>query len=297
MSQQTIICQGREVTDEDLKWLRNIIGGHKDWSRCRIGKEVCRQWQWQTAGGQYKTFAAREFLMKLNNRGLIKLPPLREKYRCNSWSKPTIEPVIVETEVIKCSLSELQPLKIVIPAKGSAEDARFKYYLATHHYLGFRKTVGENIKYLIKDRQGRDIACLLFGSAAWKTAPRDRFIGWDSQTRQRNVNLLTNNTRYLILPWVEVKHLASHILGLVMRRIGNDWQAVYSHAIHLVETFVERDRFRGTCYKAANWRHIGETKGRSRQDRDNTMQVPVKDIYVYPLIGGFREALNNDSRH
>jgi hypothetical protein len=212
--------------------------------------------------------------------------------RTKSWSKPVIENINTpEPELIKCPLSDLQPLEILIPAKGSNEEKRFKSYLASHHYLGFTKTVGENIKYLIKDRHGRDIACMLFGSAAWKTEPRDRFIGWDRDTRCRNINLLTNNTRYLILPWVEVKHLASHILGAIMKRIRNDWQINYGHAIHMVETFVERDRFRGTCYKAANWRYIGETKGRSRQDRYSNMKVPVKDIYVYPLITEFREDL------
>jgi len=297
MKQKEIICQGRNIAATELKWLNNTIEEHPQWSRCRIGKELCRQWQWQTANGQYKTYAARELLLKLNNRGLIKLPLLRVNQRRKSWSKPVIESVsIPEPDVIKESLSQLQPLKILIPARSSIEVARFNYYLAAHHYLGFKKTVGENIKYLIKDRQDRDLACMLFGSAAWKTASRDRFIGWDSATRQRNVNLLTNNTRYLILPWVKVEHLASHILGAVMRRLLNDWQSVYGHAIHMVETFVERDRFRGTCYKAANWRHIGATQGRSRQDRYNTMQVPVKDIYVYPLISGFREALN-DNRH
>lgn len=295
MKQKEIICQGRNIAAVELKWLNNTIEGHPQWSRCRIGKELCRQWQWQTANGQYKTFAARELLLKLNNRGLVELPSLRINQRRKSWSKPVIESVnMPEPDVINETLSQLQPLKILIPAKGSPEDARFNYYLATHHYLGFKKTVGENIKYLIRDRQGSDLACMLFGSAAWKTASRDRFIGWDSATRQRNVNLLTNNTQYLILPWVKVEHLASHILGAVLRRLRNDWQAVYGHPIHMVETFVERDRFRGTCYKAANWRHIGATQGRSRQDRYTTMQVPVKDIYVYPLISGFREALNEN---
>lgn len=297
MKQKGIICQGRNIDAAELKWINNTIEEHPQWSRCRIGKELCRRWQWQAANGQYKTYAARELLLKLNNRKMVELPAVRDKMRRNSWSKPAIESISMpEPEIINGSLAQLQPLKTLIPARGSSEDARFNYYLATHHYLGFKKTVGENIKYLIRDSQGRDIACMLFGSAAWKTAPRDRFIGWDSDTRQRNVNLLTNNTRYLILPWVKVEHLASHILGAVMRRILNDWQAVYGHSIHMVETFVERDRFRGTCYKAANWRHIGTTQGRGRQDRNNTRQEPVKDIYVYPLIGGFREALC-DNRH
>lgn len=295
MEQETISCQGRQVTKEELNWLNGLISGNKEWSRKRISKELCRQWHWQTANGQYKTFAAREFLIKLNNRGLIELPKLQTKQIRNVWSMPVIEAVdIPKPEPIESNLSELRPLKIVIPERGSEEEKRFKFYLAAYHYLGFKKTVGENIKYLVMDRNGCDLACVLFGSAAWKTAPRDKFIGWDDQNRRRNVNLLTNNTRYLILPWVKVKHLASHILGVVVRRIDNDWEKIYGHGIEMLETFVERDRFRGTCYKAAGWKQIGVTQGRSRQDRYKSMSVPVKDIYVYPLKAGFKEALYED---
>jgi len=165
--------------------------------------------------------------------------------------------------------------------------------LVNHHYLGFSRTVGENLKYLISDRTGRHLACLLFGSAAWKTLPRDSFIGWSDAVRQKNVNLLTNNTRFLIMPWVHVPHLASHILGLVMRRLCDDWRAKYAHPIHLVETFVEHDRFRGTCYRAANWIFVGQTKGRSRQDRYSTLKVPIKDIFLYPLTLNYRKELCN----
>lgn len=296
MEQESITCQGRSVTMDELTWLRDILTDNPQWSRQRIISELCIQWGWQTARGQYKTFAAREFLIKLNHRGLITLPAVQVQYRRTTWAKPVVEALrMPEPAIINGPLAELQPLKLLIPEKSSTADKRFMSYLAAHHYLGFKKTVGESIKYLIQDKDGRDVACLLFGSAAWKTAPRDAFIGWSDEIRRRHVNFLTNNTRYLILPWVTVKHLASHILGAVMRRIGHDWQEAYGHTIHMVETFVERDRFRGTCYKAAGWQHIGVTRGRSRQDRYNSMQVPVKDIYVYPLISGFREVLREDT--
>jgi len=151
------------------------------------------------------------------------------------------------------------------------------------------------MKYLVKDRHGRDLACVLFGSAAWKTRPRDLFIGWSHETRSRNLSRLTNNTRFLILPWVHVPHLASHVLGRISRRIRADWQNKYAHPVDLLETFVERERFLGTCYKAANWIHIGSTTGRSRQDRYHTLVAPVKDIYVYPLIPRFKEALLHEN--
>ena len=149
------------------------------------------------------------------------------------------------------------------------------------------------MKYMVFDREDRPLACLLFGSAAWKIAPRDEFIGWDVDTRKTNLNLITNNMRFLILPWVKVQHLASHILGKVARRISSDWIKRYSHPIYMLETFVEKERFRGTSYQAANWILCGQTKGRSRNDRYKTLRVPIKDIYLYPLVKRFRNALGD----
>lgn len=183
------------------------------------------------------------------------------------------------------------PLTVKIPALNSYEDHCVGYYLKNYHYLGFNCTVGESLKYLIQDRNNRDIACLLFGSAAWKTASRDRFIGWEPKVREQNLNFLTNNTRFLIFPWVNVPNLASHILGVISRRIQKDWIDRYAHPIHLMETFVDSSRFKGTCYKAANWIYIGKTKGRSRQDQDHTLSVPTKTIWVYPLTKKFQQIL------
>lgn len=149
------------------------------------------------------------------------------------------------------------------------------------------------MKYMIFDKEGMPLSCLLFGSAAWKIAARDEFIGWNADTRKTNLNLLTNNMRFLILPWVKVPHLASHILGRVARRIRKDWMDRYSHSIYMLETFVERERFRGICYQAANWIYVGQTKGYSRSDRYTTLKVPIKDIYLLPLVKKFREALNS----
>jgi hypothetical protein len=297
--EKTIVCQGRELNSTELSWLQSWITQHRDWSRHRLAQELCRHWNWRTACGRLKNFAARSLLLKLEQRGLVSLPPLRVAMRRNSWSEQYSK-VAFEVEThrtsppstpIAGSLAELKPLNLLLPNTSSFEDRSFGYYLTKHHYLGLNRTVGENIKYLVRDRHGRDLACLLFGSAAWKTAPRDTFIGWSDQIRQLNINFLTNNTRFLILPWVQVPHLASHILGLVMRRLRADWQSKYAHPIHIVETFVERDRFRGTCYQAANWLCVGQTRGRSRQDRHQTLKVPIKDIYLYPLTANFRKEL------
>lgn len=286
-----ITCQGRIIDQMDLIWLQAIVSQHPDWSRHRITKHICLHWNWRTHTGGLKTFAARSLIDKLEQQGLLDLPPIRTAYRRTArppfpdgFTSPDQKP-------IEETLDDLTPITFHIPMASSYEDYCFGYYLSHYHYLGFNRTVGENIKFLIRDRFGRDLACLLFGSAAWKTAPRDIFLGWDRATRRDNINFMTNNTRFLILPWVRVRHLASHILGAVIRRIRQDWVEKYGHPIHMVETFVEQDRFKGTCYKAANWICVGQTKGRSRQDRYQDLSVPVKDIYLYPLTKNFRQAL------
>lgn len=294
----SFVCQGRLVTDADLIWLRSWIDAHTDWSRFRLATELCKLWNWTTPAGQLKDFAARAFLRKLMERGLITLPPIRTfNQRKNGFRAPvaTVAATPFPASSIETSLVNLLPLSFIIAPNGSDEEGRFHHYLARHHYLGFHRTVGENLKYLVRDRQGRDLACVLFGSAAWKTRPRDEFIGWSHETRSRNLLWITNNTRFLILPWVRVPHLASHVLGRISRRIRADWKAKYGHPVHLLETFVEQGRFSGTCYKAANWKYVGSTTGRSRQDRYTTLKVPVKDIYLYPLIPHFKEALLNEN--
>jgi hypothetical protein len=289
---EALVCQGREVCATELSWLQEWIGDHPDWSRKRLARELCVHWEWRTATGQIKDFAARTFLLKLDQQGIVSLPPVREsmrRHRLPSAPK-AVEQIVVPSPVSE-GLGRLTPISLVLAVPGSHEDRLFGHYLSCHHYLSFRCTVGENLKYLVRDRFGRDLACVLFGSAAWKTAPRDEFVGWNDIVRRRNLNLITNNTRFLILPWVTVPHLASHVLAKITRRLPFDWQQKYGHPVHLVETFVERDLFRGTCYRAANWHCVGHTSGRSRQDRHHNLGVPVKDIFLYPLISKFREVL------
>jgi hypothetical protein len=287
----SFICQGREIDAAQIDWLRSVVSDHPQWSRHRITQHICLQWNWRTHAGRLKTMAARSLIVKLEQRGVIVLPAIRVNYRRSvraPFPKGFLPPDCI---AIECALSCLMPLTIHIPSPRSYEEACVGYYLTRYHYLGFNRTVGESLKFLVSDRYGRHVACLLFGSAAWKVASRDSFIGWDMETRQKHINFMTNNSRFLILPSVRVPHLASHILAAVMRRIRKDWIDKYAHPVHLVETFVQSDRFTGTCYKAANWILLGQTKGRSRQDSNRTLCVPVKDIYVYPVIRNFREAL------
>jgi hypothetical protein len=168
----------------------------------------------------------------------------------------------------------------------------FKSYIAQYHYLGYDRSIGENIKYFVYDCAGRRIACLMFGSAAWSCKSRDKFIRWSKNSRNTtSLRYITNNSRFLIFPWVKVPHLASHILSLVSRRISSDWVMKYGHPVYLLETFVERDGFKGTCCKAANWILVGETTGRGRNSESAIGRLPVKDVYLYPLYKRFREKL------
>jgi hypothetical protein len=234
--------------------------------------------------------AARTLLVKLHARGLIELPPRRQT-PSNRMMCRSIQRQLWDTSPVCGSLKDLGPLKVDEISNNPTARIRFAAALAEFHYLGCRGTVGENLQYTVTDDSGRLLACLLFGSPAWKCRARDEWIGWSPEQRQRSLRLVTNNTRFLILPFVKVPHLASWILGQVLRRLSDDWERKYGHAIVVVETFVERERFAGTSYKAANWIRLGATTGRSRQDRQHSLKVPVKDVYLYPLRRSYREEL------
>jgi hypothetical protein len=285
-----MVMQGRELNTSDIEGIRGLLQAHPEWNRSRLSRELCALWDWRNAAGCPKDMAARTLLLKLDRAGLIALPARRGP-SVNSRRNLHIAPVAAPEAPINCALRDLQPLGVTIAKPGTADARLVQGLLAHEHYLGARNSVGENIRYLVRDRFGRPVACALFGSAAWKCADRDAFIGWERPTRERNLQHLTNNTRFLIPRWVRVPHLASHVLGLITRRIRSDWQEKYGHPVHALETFVERSRFQGTCYRAANWRRLGETRGRTRNDRDNTIRVEIKDVYLHPLITRFREEL------
>ena len=289
MDEVTII-RGREITSAEIAFIRQLLADHPSWNRTRLSRELCSAWQWCRPDGRPKDMACRTLLLKLERAGQIALPP-RQARSMNGFRKESAAPGPHETEEIRCSLNTLIPLSITVVSPQSDAHALFNCLLSQYHYLGHRTTVGENIKYLVQDSVCRPLACVLFGSAAWKIAPRDEFIGWDQRTRERNLGSITSNTRFLILPWVKVPHLASHILSQIARRIGADWMAKYGHPIYLLETFVDRSRFRGTCYRAANWIWMGQTQGRTRNDQKHSIHAPVKDIYVYPLSNHFRREL------
>lgn len=277
--QWPISCQGREVKREEVDILREWIGQNPQGSRRWLAFELCRKWDWRDERGRLKDFAARSFLMKLEDRKLITLPAVRAQYRLSG--RPKVLPR-QETEPISATLAELEPVDLAVVESGSAEAQRWASYLTYDHYLGLR-VVGENLGYLARDRFGRDLAVLLFGAPAWRCAARDHHLGWTQAQRAVELTQLANNTRFLILPQVRAPHLASHLLGAVARRINADWQTKYGHGLRWLETFVESGRFAGTCYRAANWRCVGHTRGRGRQDRQHDKQVPIKAVYLYEL--------------
>jgi hypothetical protein len=287
---EDVLVQGRRLAAADIQRIRGLIAAHPDWSRRRLSEVLCAEWDWRNGSGRLKDMATRTLLVKLEARGLIQLPARRWPATNRMALRPR-QPSLWRTAEVATTLKELGTLSVLEVSSDRIARAEFGDTLAEFHYLGHRGTVGENLQYTVTDATGRLLACLLFGSAAWKCRPRDEYIGWNAEQRSRKLHLLTNNTRFLILPSVRVPHLASWILGRVLHRLSSDWQQKYGHPIVLVETFVEQQRFRGTSYQAANWIRLGRTTGRSRQDCDHRLQVGVKDVYLYPLDRRFRREL------
>jgi hypothetical protein len=278
--------QGRTISNVEIAEIGALVKANPLWSRWRLSRVLAERWQWYSASGELKDMAARTLLLKLQRRQLISLPQRR---RAPIRRGPLLSPERLQVAVpepLRVDLSSLLPLQIQVVGPKHADYQQFQQYLAQHHYLSYRGPVGENLGYLIRSCAGVDLACLLFGAAAWQCAPRDRWIGWSAQQRAAGLSFIANNSRFLILPWVEVRFLASHILARIARRIAADWQERYHHRLYLLETFVQADHFRGTSYQAANWMRVGQTTGRTRQNerqRDNQVHAPFKDIYLYPL--------------
>ena len=301
MGEAQSVIQGRRIGPDEVEQVRQLLAEHPDWSRWRLSRELASRWEWRNGVGQLKDMAARTLLLKLEQRGWIELP-LRRTAPVNRMRHKQLPDsgLAAPQAPISEPLERLLPLGISECSGGDRipdQRALFDALLHEHHYLSHRSSVGENLQYLARDAQARPLACLLFGAAAWQCASRDHYIGWDGSVRAQHLHLIANNTRFLILPWVRVKSLASHILGRVVRRLSDDWQVKYGHPIYLLETFVDRDRFRGTAYRAANWVRVGQTKGRTRQDRpDGTWhQAAIKDVYLYPLHRRFRQYLQNQT--
>lgn len=278
--------QGRDFGPAQLLEIQSLLRDHPSWSRYQLSRQLALRWNWRSAGGQLKDMAARTLLRKLSERGWIDLPARRWASPTRSGRRAPRSPATaLDESPVQGALADLGTLRMeeVSQAAGSETRARLESCLHRYHYLGYQSRVGENLQYWVTAEDGRALAGVVFGAAAWQCAARDHWIGWLASERAAGLSGIASNTRFLILPWVRVPHLASHILGAVTRRMAAEWRAKYGHPIYLLESFVDRDRFRGVCYRAANWLKVGETKGRGRQGPAGLVSTSIKDIYLYGL--------------
>jgi len=281
--------RGRRVTASDLGQIRTLIAAHPQASRRALSKKLCEAWQWVQSNGRPRDMVCRGLMLGLHRAGLIELPPLHRRPHNPLARRRPPAPVVIDRTPVQARLPELGRLEFVQVRRTAAEPL-FNALIEAHHYLGYTQPVGEHLKYLVY-AAGRPLACLAWSSAPRHLEPRDRFIGWSMQARRHNVRFVAYNPRFLILPWVAVRHLASHLLGAMMRRLSADWQRLYGHPIYFAETFVDAERFAGTCYRAANWIWLGRTTGRGKDDLTHRPNRSRKDVLGYALHPRFRELL------
>jgi len=291
--QRVLSYRHRVITDADLVFIHGLIAENPQCSRRALSLKLCQAWNWVQANGAPRDMVCRGMMLMLHRQGLIELPPVRMVARVllqgrSGRDKPAA--VSVDQTALSVSFAELGPLQ-VRQVRRTPEEALFNSLLQQHHYLGYAQPVGEHLKYLVYAR-GRPIACVAWSSAPRHLGSRDRFIGWEAKARLANIRLLAYNTRFLVLPWISVAHLASHILGRMARTLSADWQRLYGHPIYYLETFIDPQRFRGTCYRAANWKVLGVTTGRGKDDRAHKANRPIKQVLGYPLVKDFRQRLS-----
>lgn len=279
----------RAVSEAQRVFIEELIAAHPQSSRWELSRQVCRVWNWVQPNGVLCDMVCRGLMLGMHRAGLITLPPVKRRMPDPLIRRQPPALIEVDREVVRGRLAELQPLQIV-QVRRTAQERLFNSLVQHHHYLGYAQPVGEHLKYLVTAR-GRPIACLSWCSAARRLGIRDRYIGWSPAARLQNISLIAYNTRFLILPWVTVEHLASHILGRVMRRLSADWQQMYGHRLYYLETFVDTQRFRGTCYRAANWISLGRTEGRGVDAPTRASRTSIKEVFGFALARDFRERL------
>lgn len=283
--------RGRTLSAAEIASVRQLIAEHPGLSRRRLSAQLCQAWNWVQPNGRLRDMVARSLMLALHRAGHIELPPQRFCPPNNAAQhRAPPSPLGLWERPRECSLSELGPVEIR-QVRRTAQEEIFGQLMQPHHYLAYTQPVGEHLKY-VAWAGDTPIACLAFSSAPRHLAARDAFIGWAPSVRREHLHLIAYNTRFLILPWVKVRHLASHLLGQVARQISGDWQALYAHPIYLLETFIDPARFRGTCYRAANWICLGLTSGRGHNARTHRCDQPRKELWVFPLSADFRLRLN-----
>jgi len=280
----------RAATTEDIDLINKLVAESPNDSRYCLSVKFCKEVGWLQPNGATKDMIARGYMLALHRAGYIDLPPMKRNPANPFVLRKKPCKVDIDKTEVNTNLKELLPLEFVQVRRTSSEKL-FNSLIDTYHYLGYTQPVGEHLKYIVYAAGRRPIACLAFSSAARHIGPRDAFIGWDSQTQKKNIHLICYNTRFLVLPWINVKYLASHILSRITKIISSDWQRLYNHPVYYIETFIDKTRFLGTCYKAANWVCLGDTKGLGKDSRDKIPNRSIKAIYGYPLTKDFRKVL------
>lgn len=282
--------RGRVITPEDIAFIRQLVVENPSASRRRLSEKLCEEWQWKQANGALRAMVCRGMLLMLHRAGAIELPPIRFKTLNPFVRRAAPAPMLIDTTPVTSALTELRPVDWQ-QVRRTADEPLFNSLMEHHHYLSYEQPVGEHLKYLVW-AQGRPIACLAWSSAPRHLASRDRYIGWNAEQRRRNIRFVAYNTRFLILPWVRVPHLASHILGRIAAVLSDDWERMYRHPVYFAETFIDPGRFRGTCYRAANWRLLGLTTGRGKDDQTHRQNRSIKEVFGLALTPHFRELLS-----
>ena len=291
---QTVLSyRGRKVSEADVDFIRQLIKDNPQASRWRLSKKLCEAWHWVQPNGQLKDMVCRGLMLQLHRSGHIVLPPKRRDINNPFVNRTKPHPVLIDSSALYASVSQIKPLEIVQVCRTSQESI-FNGLLQMYHYLGYTHPVGEHLKYIVYGPEHRAIACFSWSSAPRHLAPRDRFIGWSATARKKNISYIAYNSRFLIMPFVQVKYLASHLLSQVSKLICRDWERVYGHPIYYLETFIDPERFVGTCYRAANWKYLGMTTGRGKDDLTHKANRSLKQVLGYPLTQDFRERLSEN---
>ncbi len=281
--------RGRAVTQTDVEFIRELVVARRGASRRRLSQDLCAAWGWTQPNGAPRDMVCRGLMLALERAGLIELPPVRRSPHNPLARRSRPVPVEVDSSPLHTSLSELVPITFR-QVRRTTEEAVFNSLIEAYHYLGYVQPVGEHLKFMAFASE-RPVACFAFSSAPRHLGPRDHYLGWSPEVRRRNIRHVAYNSRYLILPWVRVPHLASHLLGRMVKMLPAEWARVYGHPVWFAETFVDSERYRGTCYRAANWVYLGRTTGRGKDDQTHRANRAIKDVLGYPLVEDFRERL------
>jgi hypothetical protein len=284
--------RGRTITQADIGFIRALIAKNPSLSRRKLSAELCRAWNWVQPNGVLKDMVCRGLMLQLHRQGQIELPAKRQESPnpLEKRRKPILDEDAVDKSPLEGRLSDIQPIEFRQVQRKGWDVQLFNGLIERYHYLGYAHPVGEQMKYLVFG-DSRPVACFMFSSAPRHLGPRDRYIGWSAELRRRNVHMLAYNSRYLIFPWVRVRYLASHLLSRVVKILSTDWERLYHHPVYFIETFVNAPRYKGTCYRAANWVYMGKTTGRGKDDQTNKPNRPLKEVLGYPLVKNFREKL------